>query len=166
MVLDCRPHVLPGAIDVSGTELAEIRSMTRAGVATAAPPKREQSGGGDLLGSICPELGVAPLVDPETDCKDELPTPAGPPADVDQEMDSELQKVSIDVVSLPTMVTPVSDRDGTLRMPQAECPVVAPPAVSAFVIRPSMTTSSVGRKTFVADIVFSIAGVGGCFAGA
>ena len=75
--------------------------MTRAGVATAAPPKREQSfggGGGDLLGSICPELGVAPLVDPGTDCEDELPTPAGPPADVDQEMDSELQKVFIDVV--------------------------------------------------------------------
>ena len=41
-------------------------------------------GGGDLLGSICPELGVAPLVDPGTDCEDELPTSAGPPADVDQ----------------------------------------------------------------------------------
>ena len=41
MVFDCRPQVLPGAIDVSGTELAEIRSMTRAGVATA-----EQSFGG------------------------------------------------------------------------------------------------------------------------
>ena len=98
MVFDCQPQVLPGAIDVSGTELAEIRSMTRAGVATAAPPKREQSyGGGDLLSSICPELGVAPLVDPGTDCEDELPTPAGPTAVVDQEIDSELQKVSIDV---------------------------------------------------------------------
>ena len=46
MVFDCRPQVLPGAIDVSGTERAEIRSMTRAGVATAAPPEREQSFGG------------------------------------------------------------------------------------------------------------------------
>ena len=100
MVLDCRPQVLPGAMDVSGTELTEIRSMTRARVATATPPEREQSfgGGGDLLGSICPELGVAPLADPLTDCQDELPIPADPPAIVDQEMDNELQKVFIDVV--------------------------------------------------------------------
>ena len=145
MVFDCRPQVLPVAIDVSGTELAEIRSMTRARVATATPPEREQSfggGGGDLLGSICPELGV----DPGTDCEDELPILAGPPADIDQGMDSELQKVFIDVVSLPTMVTPVSDMDGALRAPQVECPVIAPPAVSAFVIRPSMATSSAGTK--------------------
>ena len=46
MVFDCQPQVLPGAIDVNGTELAEIRSTTRAGVATAAPPEREQSFGG------------------------------------------------------------------------------------------------------------------------
>ena len=98
---------------------------------------------------------MAPLVDPGTDCEDELPTPAGPPADVDQEMDSELQKVFIDVVSLPTMVTPVSDMDGTLCTPQAECPpVVSPPAVSAFVIRPSMTTSSAGPK-LLSPILFS-----------
>ena len=64
-------------MDVSGTELSEIRSMTRACAATASPPEREQSfggggggGGGDLLGSICPEFGVAPLVDPGTDCED------------------------------------------------------------------------------------------------
>ena len=114
----------------------------------------EGGGGGDLLNLICPELGVAPLVDPGTDCKDELPTPAGPPAVIDQEMDSELQKVFIDVVSLPTMVTPVSDMDGTLRMPQAECPVVAPPAGPAFVIRPSLTPSSAGPK-LVSPIVFS-----------
>ena len=48
MVFDCA-----GAMDVSGTERSEIRSMTRAGVVTAAPPKREQSfGRGDLLSSI------------------------------------------------------------------------------------------------------------------
>ena len=80
-----------GAIDVSGTELAEIRSTTRARVATAAPPEREQLFGGNLLCSICPELGVAPLVDPGTDCEDELPISAGPSADVGQEMDSELR---------------------------------------------------------------------------
>ena len=58
------------------------------------------------------------------------------------------------MVSLPTMVTPVSDMDGTLCMPQAECLVVAPPAVSAFVIRPSMTTSSAGPK-LLSPILFS-----------
>ena len=67
------------------------------------------------MSSICLELGVAPLVDPGTDCEDELPTPACPPAVVDQQMDRELQNVFIDVVSLPTMVTPVCDIDGTLR---------------------------------------------------
>ena len=62
-VFDCRPQVLPGAIDVSGTELAEIRSTTRAGVATAAPPEREQSFGGgglaefDMSGVGCGSTG-------------------------------------------------------------------------------------------------------------
>ena len=46
VVLDCRPQVLPGAMDVSGTDLAEIRSMSRAGVVIAVPPEREQSFGG------------------------------------------------------------------------------------------------------------------------
>ena len=136
-------------MDVSGTELTEIRSMTRARVATAAPPEREQSfggGGGDLLGLICPELGVAPLVDPGTDCEDELPVPADPSAIVDQEMDSELQKVFIDVVSLPTMLTPVSDMDRELCAPEEQGPVIVPPAVSTFVIRPSMATASAGPK--------------------
>ena len=50
------------------------------------------------------------------------------------------------VVSLLTMVTLVSDMDGALRVPHAECPVIAPPAVSAVVIRPSMVTSPVGPK--------------------
>ena len=46
VVLDCRPQVLPGAMDVSGTDLAEIRSMSRTWVVTAVPPEREQSFGG------------------------------------------------------------------------------------------------------------------------
>ena len=89
---------------------------------------------------------MAPLVDPGTDCEDELPIPAGPPAEVGHEMDSELEKVFIDVVSLPTMVTPVCDMDGALRVPQAECPVIA---MSAFVIQPFMATSPAGPKALL-----------------
>ena len=154
---------MSGAIDVSGTERSEIWFMTRAGVATAAPPKHEQSfggGGGDLLSSICPELGVAPLVDPGTDCEDELPTPACPPAVVDQHMDRELQKVFIDVVSLPTMVTPVCDMDGTHAsggMSGGCTSCHAGPRELA------VSDSFIGgAKTCVADSIFSPAGVGGC----
>ena len=89
---------------------------------------------------------MAPLFDPGTDCEDELSTPAGPPADVIHRMDSELEEVFGDVGSLPTMVTPVCDIDGALRVSPAECPVISPPAVSAFVIRPSMATSPAGPK--------------------
>ena len=105
---------------------------------------------------------MAPLVDPGTDCEDELPTPAGPPADVIHRMDSELEQVFGDVGSLPTMVIPVCDIDGALRVSPAECPAIAPPAVSAFVIQPSMATSPAGPKNFVSGTVSSIAGVGGC----
>ena len=33
VVLDCHPQVLPGAMDVSGTNLTEIQSTSSAGVA-------------------------------------------------------------------------------------------------------------------------------------
>ena len=142
VVLDCRPQVLP--MDVSGTDLAEIRSMSRAGVATAVPPEREQSfggggGGGDLLSLICPE--------------DELSIPASPPPDVNNEVvalsmrvdvNSELEQVFGDIGSLPTMVTPVCDVDGELRVTAAECPRIEPPGVSAFVTRPLMASSPAG----------------------
>ena len=35
------PPLLPGAMDVSGTDLAEIQSMSRASVANTVPPERE-----------------------------------------------------------------------------------------------------------------------------
>ena len=86
--------------------------MSRAGVATAVPPEREQSfgggGGGGLLNLICPELGVTPQVDTGTDIEDELSIPASPPADVNNEVvalsmradvDSELEQVLGDVGS-------------------------------------------------------------------
>ena len=95
---------------------------------------------------------MAPLVDQGTDCEDELSTPAVPPVDVIHRMDSELEEVFGDVGSLPTMVTPVCDIDVALCVSPAEGPVIAPPAVSAFVIRPSMATSPAGPKTLSAEL--------------
>ena len=83
-----------------------------------------------MLSLICPELGVTPQVDPGTDLEDELSIPASLPADVNHavvslsvraEVDNELEQVFVDVGSLPTMVTPVCDPDGALRMTPAEC---------------------------------------------
>ena len=101
-------------------------------------------GGGDLLGSICPELGVAPLVDPGTDCEDELLGLADVPADGNHEMYSELQSVFIDVVSLPTMITPVSDVHRALCAPEYVDAVIAP--ISPVVIRLSTATTSAEPK--------------------
>ena len=132
--------------------------MSRAGVATAVPPEREQSfggggGAGDLLSLICPELGVTPQIDPGTDLEDELSIPASPPAadehgvvplSMQADVDSELEQVFGDVGSLPTMVTPVCDLDGGLRVTPAECPVIEPPVVSVVVTQPSMVYSPAG----------------------
>ena len=102
---------------------------------------------------ICPELGVTPQVDPGTDLEDELSIPASPPADVNHtvvslsvraEVDNELEQVFVDVSSLPTMVTPVCDPDGALRMTPAECPVIVAPGVSTCVIQPLMASSPAG----------------------
>ena len=46
MVFDCRPQVLPGAMELGGLELAEICSTTRDSAATSPPAEREQSIGG------------------------------------------------------------------------------------------------------------------------
>ena len=68
----------------------------------------------------------APLVDPGTDCEDELPAPADMPAVDNQDMDSELQSVFIDVVLLPTMITPVSEVDRALCAPEYVDAVIQP----------------------------------------
>ena len=121
-----------------------------------------------MLSLICPELGATPQVDPGTDLKDELSIPASPPADVNHavvslseraEMDNELEQVFVDVGSLPTMVTPVCDPDGVLRMTPEECPVIAAPGVSSCVIQPLMASSPAGCR--VSGIFSSIDGVGG-----
>ena len=81
VVLDCRPPLLPGMMNVTVVDLAEIQSSTVASEADTVPPEREQSfGGGDLPSLICPELGVALRIDPGTDLEDELSDLADSPA--------------------------------------------------------------------------------------
>ena len=150
VVLDCRPPLWPAAINVSGVDLSEIHSSTMAIEADAVPPEREQSfGGGDLLSLICPELGVAPLVDPGTDLEDELSTPTVLPVAADHrvaplstqaDVDIDLGRVFQDVGSLPAMVTPVCDLEEGLVVTPAECPVPATPGVA----QPLMVTSPAG----------------------
>ena len=66
------------------------------------------------------------------------------PSVENQMMDSELQSVFIDVASLPTMITPVSDVDGACCAPEYVNAVIAPPAVLPVVTRaPAAATSSV-----------------------
>ena len=74
--------------------------------------------------------------------EDELPAPADVPVVSNQDMDSELQSVFIDVVSLLTMITPVSDVDRALCTPDYLDAVIAPPAVSPVVTRPPTATTS------------------------
>ena len=69
-------------MDISGVDLSAGRLPAMSGGMDGLLPGREplsKGGGGDLLGLICPELGVAPLVDPGTDLEDERPTPVGSP---------------------------------------------------------------------------------------
>ena len=91
-------------------------------------------------------MGASPLVDPGTDCEDELPAPADMPSVGNQDMDSELQSVFIDVVSLPTMITPVSDVDRELCAPEYVDAVIAPPAVLPVMNRPPTATASAGSN--------------------
>ena len=103
VVLDCRPPLLPVSMDI-----------------------------GDLVGLICPELGVAPLVDPGTDLEDELPTPVGSLSpDVDKSVplstssgvDLELVRAHLEVGVLPAMVTPIVDPEVGSSMTPAGYPV-------------------------------------------
>ena len=50
VVLDCHPPLLPGVMNVTVVDLAEIQSSTMASEADTVPPEREQSfGGGDFF---------------------------------------------------------------------------------------------------------------------
>ena len=72
VVLDCRPPLLPVSLDIRDVDLSAGRlPAVSAGMDVLLPGREPLSSGGDLLGLICPELGVAPLVDPGTDLEDE-----------------------------------------------------------------------------------------------
>ena len=98
--------------------------------------------GGDLLGLICPELGVAPRMDPGTDVEDERSTPVGSPSPVmdgtvplpvPSGVDMELAQIFLEVGVLPAMVTPVVEPEGESAMTPASYPVPPIPELSVMV---------------------------------
>ena len=133
VVLDCRPPLLPVSIDISGVDLSAIRIPTVVADVDVLPLEREPLfDGGDLLGLIYPELGVAPLVDPGTDVEDERPTPVGllspvvdgtVPLPAPSGVDMELAQIFLEVGVLPAMVTPVVEPEGESAMTPARYPV-------------------------------------------
>ena len=76
IVYDCRPPLLPVSL-----RLEDIGSLplqrTVVSASLAAPPWEDcmAIGGVGPEGVAIPELGVAPLIDSDTDLEDELPTP-------------------------------------------------------------------------------------------
>ena len=88
VVLDCRPPFLPVSMDIRGVDLSAGQfPAVSAGMDVLLHGREPMSSGGDLLGLICPEDGVAPLVDPGTDLEDERPTPVSSPSSaVDESM--------------------------------------------------------------------------------
>ena len=100
---------------------------------------RYPKGGGDLLGLICPELGVAPLVDPGTDLEDKRPTPVGSPLAAEDEcmplsptsgVDVDVTRALLEVGVLPAMVTPIVDLAVGFSMSPATYPVPPVPMMS------------------------------------
>ena len=156
VVLDCCPPLLPVSMDIGGMDLSAIRAPAVSAGAGVFPLEREQlfgGGGGDLLGLICPELGVAPLVDPGTDVEDELPTPAASPVpavhgveplSTQADVDVELCRVFQDVGTLPEMVTPVGDPEGWPVLTPARYPVPAIPEPSVVMAETLVVTSPAG----------------------
>ena len=132
VVFDCRLALLPVYLAVSGIDMLEVRSSILPAKIDVVPPEHEQpfGGGEDLLGFICPELSVAPLLDSGTDLEDELPSPdASPvfighrvallPAQVEENVD--LAQVLAEFGTLPAIVTPIHDPLEERVVPPAEC---------------------------------------------
>ena len=117
VVLDCRPPLLP----VSTLEVLTCRRVgfwRRRLAWMYFSTEVSRCPMGDLLGLICPKLGVAPLVDPGTDLEDERPTPVGSPSSAVDEcmplfptsgVDLEVAHALLEVGVLPAMVTPIVD---------------------------------------------------------
>ena len=114
VVLDYRPPLLLVSMDVSGMDLSDSGGDGRC--ARTSPRTRAVVRWGDLLGLICPEIGVTPLVDPGTDVEDERPTPVCSPSPVvdgavplstPSGVDMELAQVFLEVGVLPAIMTPV-----------------------------------------------------------
>ena len=101
-----------------------------------------------MLSLICPELGVATLLDPGTDLEDELPSPADwsaaagrRVAPLSADMDINLEQVFGDVGSLPAMVTPVCEFDGIIvAQPLMVTSLAGPTVVSPGFLHPSTGT--------------------------
>ena len=76
IVYDCRPPVLPVSLRLEDIGPLPLR-RTVVSASLAAPPQEDcmAIGGVSPERVAIPELGVAPLVDPDTDLEDELPTP-------------------------------------------------------------------------------------------
>ena len=138
----------------SGVDLSEIRIPAVVADVNVLPLEREMLfDGGDLLGLICPELGVAPLVDPGTDVEDEQPTPVGSPSPVvvgtvpmpaPAGIDIELEHVFLEVGVLPAMVTPVVEPEGESAMTPAGYPVPPIPELSVMVMDILVAASPAG----------------------
>ena len=88
---------------------------------------------------ICPELGVAPLVDPVTDLEDERPTPVGSlssavdecmPLSPTSGVDLEVVHALLEVGVLPAMVTPIVDPVVEFPLTPATYPVPPVPLMS------------------------------------
>ena len=133
VVLDCRPPLLPVSMDISGVDLSAGRlPAVSAGMDVLLHGREPLSSGGDLLGLVCSELGVAPLVDPGTDLEDERPTPVGSPSsavDVSVPLsttscvDPEVARALLDVGVLSAMVTLIVDPSVGFSMTPAMYPV-------------------------------------------
>ena len=154
VVLDCRPPLLPVSMDISEVDLSAGRlPVVSAGVDVLPHEREPLFSGGDLIGLICPELDVAPLVDPGTNLEDQLPTPVSLPSpDVDKSVplstssgvDLELARALLEVGVLPAMATPIVDPEVGSSMTPAGYPVPPIPELSVVVSVPLGVASLAG----------------------
>ena len=81
IMYDCWPPLLPVSLQLEDIGLLPLRP-TVVSANLAAPPRENgfAVGGVSPEGLAIPELGIAPLTDPETDMEDELPTPDDSPS--------------------------------------------------------------------------------------